>query len=143
MEIVPQKYLNAPFKHLGLKLETGIDCFNLIREFYLQELQIEIPYTTRTWCDIVDENWYSKIHTELIKNITKEEYGWREIETPEKYCMITMSIGTSTITNHCALYLEQNKMLQVLQNTRSHIATYGKFYQQYTTGIYKWIGINN
>lgn len=143
MEIEWERYLNAPFKHLGLSLETGIDCFNLIREIYKNELSIEIPYSTRTWCDIIDENWYYKTHNELIKNITKEQYGWKQISSPEPYCLITMCIGTSTITNHCSMYIEQNKMIQVLQNTRSHITLYGRFYQQYTTGIYKWIGIQN
>ena len=143
MESIPEKYLNIPFKHLGVSLTTGIDCFNLIREFYSNELSILIPYTTRTWCNIIDENWYYKTHQELVKNVTKEEYGWKPIDSVEPYCLITMCIGTSTITNHCAMYVGNNKMLQTLQNTQSHLAEYGRFYKQYTTGIYRWIGIKN
>jgi cell wall-associated NlpC family hydrolase len=143
MEIIKQKYLGAQFKHLGLSIDTGIDCFNLIKQFYKDELNIDIPYSTRTWCNIIDENWYYKTHEELVKNITKEQYGWKEISKPEPYCLITMCMGTSTITNHCAMYIEQNKMLQILQNTQSHVATYGNFYKQYTTGIYRWIGMKD
>ena len=54
------KYLDFPYKHLGNDIKTGIDCFNLCRLVYKEQLGIEIPYDTADWCNIVDEDWYNK-----------------------------------------------------------------------------------
>ena len=39
-------YTGFPYKHLGDDKETGIDCFNLCRLVFRNELNIDIPYTT-------------------------------------------------------------------------------------------------
>ncbi len=54
-----------------------------------------------------------------------------------------MSIGSTNVTNHCALYIGENKMLQTMINHKSWIAPYGRWYKNYTVGIYKWIGMPN
>ena len=54
------KYKDFPYLHLGNNAETGIDCFNLCKLVYLNELEIDFPYTTSDFCKIVDEDWYSK-----------------------------------------------------------------------------------
>ena len=40
------KYLNLPYIHLGDNPKTGIDCFNLCRLIYKEQLDIKIPYDT-------------------------------------------------------------------------------------------------
>ena len=54
-----------------------------------------------------------------------------------------MCIRDSNVTNHCALYIGENKMLQTMINHKSWIAPYGRWYKNYTVGIYKWIGMPN
>jgi len=137
------KYLNIPYKHLGNNLETGIDCLNLIAKIYKNERDIEIPYTTLDFCNIVDENWYTKTNDRFFEIGGTKEYGWQKVHSPELYDVITMSIGSTNVTNHCAMYLGNNKILHTLQNSTSHVAVYGKYYKQYTMGVHRWIGMKN
>jgi cell wall-associated NlpC family hydrolase len=137
------KYLNIPYKHLGNNLETGIDCFNLVAQIYKDKLNIEIPYTTLDFCNIVDENWYTKTNDRVFEIAGTKEYGWQKVHSPELYDVITMSIGSTNVTNHCAMYLGNNKILHTLQNSTSHVVVYGKYYKQYTMGVHRWIGMKN
>ena len=50
-----EKYVGFPYVHLGDDPKSGIDCFNLIRYVYKNELDIDIPYDTTDFCDILDE----------------------------------------------------------------------------------------
>ena len=61
----------------------------------------------------------------------------------DEFNIITMSIGATNVTNHCALYLGKNKMLQTMIDHKSWIAPYGRWYKNFTVGIYKWIGMPN
>lgn len=141
METNWDKYVGLPFKHLGLSPITGIDCFNLVKYVYKEELNIDIPYSTRDWCNIIDENWYMKTHERNIDKASSVEYGWEKVEKPDIFNVITMTMGSSCITNHCAIYIGHNKILHITQGTYSHIAVYGSYYKQYTMGVFKWIGL--
>ena len=132
------KYKDFPYLHLGNNAETGIDCFNLCKLVYLNELEIDIPYTTDYFCKIVDEDWYSKTQERLFEQAATDEYGWIKVKEPKRYDIITMSLGATNVTNHCALYVDRDKILQTMINHKSWIAPYGNYYKQYTTGIYRW-----
>lgn len=134
-------YIGFKYLHLGDDPETGIDCFNLCRLVYKKELNINIPLSTSDFCDIVDEDWYSKINTSLFENgvkIVREDFAWKSVTDPEPFDIILMSIGTTNVTNHCALYVGGNKILQTMIDKTSWAAPYGKYYKQYTTGIHRW-----
>ena len=137
------KYLNLPYLHLGDNPKTGIDCFNLCRLIYREQLDIIIPYDTADWCNIVDEDWYNKTTIDNIGKAATEKFGWKKTTDLEKFNIITMSIGSTNVTNHCALYIGSNKMLQTMIGRVSWIAPYGKYYKNYTIGIFKWIGMPN
>ena len=137
------KYLNFPYKHLGNDIKTGIDCFNLCRLVYKEQLGIEIPYDTADWCNIVDEDWYNKTQDRPFDKGGTEAYGWKKTKELDEFNIITMSIGATNVTNHCALYLGKNKMLQTMIDHKSWIAPYGRWYKNFTVGIYKWIGMPN
>jgi len=140
-----KKYTGFPYAHLGDNINSGIDCFNLIRHVYKKELDIEIPYDTADWCDIVDEQWYQKTNEQLFNKAGSLEFGWEQITEPEIFSVITMTIGSTNVTNHCALYVDKNRILQTMLEHESWIAPYGRYYKQYTMGIYKWnpIHLNN
>jgi cell wall-associated NlpC family hydrolase len=132
------KYKDFPYLHLGNNAETGIDCFNLCKLVYLNELEIDFPYTTSDFCKIVDEDWYSKTQERFFEINANEKTGWRKVKEPQLYDIITMSLGSTNITNHCALYVDRNKILQTMIDHKSWIAPYGNYYKQYTTGVYRW-----
>ena len=137
-------YTGFPYKHLGDDKETGIDCFNLCRLVFRNELNIDIPYTTSDYCNIVDEDWYTKTHTQfMLDGFNNPDLGWEKVKTPQVYDIIIMSLGSSHVVNHCAIYVDLNKMLQTMINRKSWIAPYGRYYKQYTLGIYRWKNLMN
>ena len=107
-----EKYIGFPYVHLGDDPKSGIDCFNLIRYVYKNELDIDIPYDTTDFCDILDEQWYSKTHESWIDEAATIKYGWERVTKPEIFNVITMNIGSTNVTNHCALYVDKNRILQ-------------------------------
>ena len=132
------KYKDFPYLHLGNDAETGIDCFNLCKLVYLKHLNIDLPYTTDTFCKIIDEDWYSKTQERLFEINANEKTGWRRVREPKPYDIITMSLGSTNVTNHCALYVDRNKILQTMIKHKSWVSIYGNYYKQYTTGVYRW-----
>ena len=133
-----KKYTGFPYAHLGDNTNSGIDCFNLCRLIYKEQLDIEIPYDTADFCDIVDEKWYQKTHDTWIDKGASPEFGWEQVTEPDIFNLITMTIGSTNVTNHCAIYVDKNRILQTMLEHESWIAPYGRYYKQYTIGIYKW-----
>lgn len=136
-------YTGFPYKHLGNSIDTGIDCFNLCRLVYKNELNIDIPYQTSDFCNIVDEDWYTKTHERWMEKAASEEYGWVKVTEPKVYDIILMSLGSTHVVNHCAMYVDKNKMLQTMLEHKSWIAPYGRYYKQYTLGVYRWKDLQN
>ena len=135
------KYTNIPYKHLGNNPETGIDCGNLMALVYKQELNIDIPFSTSDFCNIIDDDWYLKTTEQFFETgikLEKPGYKWKKVSEPKVYDLILMSIGDTNVTNHCALYVDRGKILHTMFNKKSWIAPYGNYYKQYTTGIYRW-----
>jgi cell wall-associated NlpC family hydrolase len=133
-----EKYTGFPYKHLGNSTTDGIDCFNLCKLVYKNELSIDIPYLTSDFCNIVDENWYTKTHDQFMLKAATTEYGWTKVPEPKIYDVIVMSLGSTHVANHCALYVDTNRMLQTMLQHTSWIAPYGSYYKQYTVGVYRW-----
>lgn len=135
------KYTGLPYLHLGNDPSTGIDCFNLCRLVLKEEANMKIPLTTSDFCNIVDEDWYLKTTIPLFENGTKienDDFKCIKVEKPKLYDIIFMSLGSTNVTNHCAIYVDTNKILHTMIDHNSWIAPYGKYYKQYTTGIYRW-----
>jgi len=141
-----EKYLNAPYKHLGQDLATGIDCFNLCSLVLRQERGINISLSTSDFCNIIDDDWYLKTNEQLIENATKlnqPNFSWIKVEEAAPFDILLMSVGSTNITNHCALCIDNTKLLQTMVGRYSWVSPYGKYYKQYTTGIYRWNGLTN
>lgn len=134
-------YTNLPFKHLGESTTDGIDCFNLCKFIYKKELDIEIGLSTFDLCNIADNNWYQKTNEQLMLNAAKldrPDFKWKKVTSPKIYDIILLNIGSTNITNHCAMYVDTNRILQIMGGKPSWVSPYGRYYQQYTTGIYRW-----
>ena len=133
-----EKYVGFPFIMFGSDPQTGIDCANLIKHVYKHELKIEFPYESTDFCNILDDNWYNKTHDRPFEKVGTLEHGWEKVTTLDIFNVITLTIGSTNCTNHCALYVDKNRILQTMTEHESWIAPYGRYYRQYTTGIYKW-----
>jgi cell wall-associated NlpC family hydrolase len=133
------KYTNIPHKHLGNDPTSGMDCFNLCRYVYMQETGITIPYLSHDKCNIIDEDWFNKTNEQLFENGVMADKNWHKVSEPKIFDFILVSVGSTNITNHCALYVDRNRILNTMINRPSWISPYGSYYKQYTTGIYRWI----
>jgi cell wall-associated NlpC family hydrolase len=131
-------YLNLPYKHLGYD-RNGIDCFNLCCLVYKEVLKEEIPYSTQdSGCD-VSLDWYNNSKTaNILVDRAQPKWGWQVVNTLQPFDVILLSIGATSAPNHCALYLGNNRMLQVMEGHPSWVAVYGKYYRQYTVKIGRW-----
>jgi NlpC/P60 family len=132
------KYLNLPYKHLGNNPETGIDCVNLCSLVLKTEKNLDIPYKSFEFCNIVDDNWYLKTNEQFIENAMKADARWQPVTTPKVFDILTMSIGSTNVTNHCAIFVEPNKCLHIMIARPSWVSPFKGYYKQYTTGIYRW-----
>ena len=133
-----EKYVGFPFIMFGNNPKTGIDCANLIKYVYKHELEIDFPYESTDFCNILDDNWYNKTHDKPFEKAGTWEHGWEKVTTLDIFNVITLTIGSTNCSNHCALYVDKNRILQTMTEHESWIAPYGRYYRQYTTGIYKW-----
>lgn len=131
-------YLGIPHKHLGDSRTTGIDCVNLCALIYKEQLNIDVGIKSYQSCNIVDDDWYNKTTDQLFLKHLAKSRQWTKVVEPRIYDIILLSIGDTNIVNHCSMYVDTNKILHTSLNNRSHIAVYGNYYKQYTTGIYRW-----
>ncbi len=139
------KYVDYPYVHLGDDHINGIDCWNLCMYIYKDHLNIDIKQRSWDFCNIVDEDWYNKTTDRFYEDGFKEfSHIFRKVEgEPKLYDIILMSIGSTNVSNHCAIYVDKNRILQTMLDHVSWVAPYGNYYKQYTTGIYRWNGSIN
>lgn len=113
---------------IGREYSYGIlDCYSLIRDWYKEELKIEIMDFTRE-----EEGWWKTGGNMYMENIAKAGF---EIIKPgvelEKGDIIIMQIS-SPVPNHAAVYLGNNIMLHHLMNRLSSRDVYGGWYLKHT-----------
>ena len=106
------------------------------------------------------EDLEKKINSELTTKINKTEIKHNQIyldtdkddlidifkkvdDAPKVFDVIVMSIGSTLISNHCALYVDTNRILHAMVDHTSWVSPYGSYYQQYTTGVYRWTGLTS
>ena len=139
------KYVDYPYQHLGDDPETGIDCWNLCMYVYKDHLDIDIKQRSWDFCNIVDEDWYNKTTDRFYEEgFKKFSHIFKRVsDEPKLYDIVLMSIGATNVSNHCAIIVDRNRILQTMLEHVSWVAPYGNYYKQYTTGIYRWNGSIN
>lgn len=110
---------------LGLPFTHGVhDCYSLIRRYYRQELQIELPDFHR------DENWWHKGQSLYLDNF--ESAGFVRVGDLRPHDVILMQLH-SPVPNHAAVHAGDNIILQHLMGRLSSRDVYGGWYRQITT----------
>lgn len=107
-EYIP-KELKNPL--LGKDYEFGFnDCYSLVRDYYIQELEIRLPTI------LFEDDWWDKglnYFDDLF-----ESFGFVEVDTPKKHDGIIFSVF-SNIPNHCGVYLGEDVFLHHAVNRLS------------------------
>ena len=136
------KYTDIPYKLFGTEVATGMDCFTLLCYVFREEASIQIPYTSSDFLKMVDNLWYTKTHEQHFLNGSKNG-DWVEGETLQPYDLILMCLGATNVVNHVAMYVGDNKILQMIENRDSTIYDYHKYFKQYTVKKVRWKSLVN
>jgi proteasome lid subunit RPN8/RPN11 len=127
--IEPSGYI-APL--VGRSWSHGVlDCYSIIRDWYLQERNIELLNFERS-----DEWW--KIGENLyLDNFEKAGFRKIAIEDLQEGDVILMCIN-STVPNHGALYLGNSQIIHHIQNRLSTRDIYGGYWLKNTYGYLRY-----
>ena len=137
------KYVGLPHKHLGNNPHIGIDCVNLCIHIYKEELDIVISPLSHTFCNIAEDDWYNKTTIDFFVKGLIHNDNWQKVSMPKPYDLVLLSLGSTNVSNHCAMYVGNNKILHTMPNKKSWLAPYGNYYKQYTVGIFRWKSLKN
>lgn len=124
VQIEPSGYV-APL--IGRTFHAGIlDCYTLIRDYYKQELQIDLPEYERP------HGWEDRGENLYGDNFAGA--GFVEVDTIEKHDVLLMKISASVI-DHGAVYIGDNTILQHCTGHLSARSIYGGHWQKHTVKI--------
>lgn len=135
------KYVGIPFADFKNDLTTGIDCVNLTITIFKNERNININTDTSELCPLIERGWYNKLSEDImLQFFEKYKDYFEEIDKSQLkiFDIILFSIGSTNITNHCAMYVDNNKILHTMENKKSWISPYGRYYKNYTIKAFRW-----
>ena len=94
------KYLGIPYEHHGSD-NSGLDCYGMLRLFYKEEFDIEIPNYE------YDENWCS-VGLDWIRKYYKN--NWILIDSPERYSVVGFKMPGYKVEHHLGIILHDLDM---------------------------------
>lgn len=97
-----ERYLARPWS------ADSYNCFELVREFYKNELEIDIPAS-----GVVAANDAVIVDAFLFHPLRK---SFKRIESPVNYCVIGMRKENMDSESHCGIYLDFHDGCRVLHN---------------------------
>ena len=103
------KNLSNPL--LGREYEFGkYDCWSLVRDYYRQELDIELPMLKfeYDWWD-KDLDYFGDLY---------ESFGFIKVEEPQTHDVILFQV-TGGVPNHCGVYLKEELFMHHAENRLS------------------------
>jgi len=105
-----EDFIGIPFKHSG-RDNNGLDCFGLVLVLYKEVLNIDLPdYRDYEKC------WYEKGKSILSEQLNKFKSLWHEVglNAIKPFDILTFNHGSNT-TNHCSVYLGDDKMIHTYE----------------------------
>ncbi|MBQ2594461.1 MAG: C40 family peptidase [Candidatus Riflebacteria bacterium] len=107
------RFIGIPFKVGGEDFE-GCDCWGLVKLYFKQVLDIDIPDYR------VDESLIKEeISDKLIEKL-KDNSPWEMIDKPEPNCVVLLALGRDYI-NHAGVYVGRGQMLHAYSTSNSCI----------------------
>lgn len=112
---------------VGREFVHGVlDCYALIRDFYGEDLGIELPDFDRR------DDWWNQGQNLYVENFAKA--GFVQVDDLRQHDVILMQI-LSPVANHGAVFFEDNSLLHHLHGRLSSRDVYGGYFRQVTTHI--------
>lgn len=104
-----------------------VDCYSLIRDYYLDELGIELPDFERR------DEWWNKGENIYAQNF--EKAGFTRVKSdPQRHDVILMQVQAN-VPNHGAVYLGDGIILHHLHGRLSCREVYGGYFLKHTWAL--------
>ena len=127
----PEGYV-APLK--GRMWCHGVlDCYSLIRDWYKQERNIDLPDFPRL------DDWWHKGENLYVENFARAGFKRLIDQQPEHGDVILMQV-LANVPNHGAIFLDGNTILHHLYGRLSCEEVYGGYYRKHTTHVLRYGG---
>ena len=111
----------------GRSFQHGsVDCFTFIRDYYKQELNIDMPDYYRA------DNWWLAGENHYIDRA--KDAGFYPVDDLQVNDILLMQVG-SQVPNHGAVYVGDNKIAHHQVGRLSSLDIYGGWYSKITAGI--------
>lgn len=104
-------YIGLPWRELG-RDRRGVDCWGLVRLFYQEELQINLPIYEGIGHGL---NEHPDLAQEIHANMTK----WRETDKPKTGDCVLINVGGQPV--HIGIVAPKRKMLHVAKGANAVI----------------------
>ena len=104
------------------------DCYSLVRDYYRQELNIELPTT------VFEDDWWEKglnYFDDLF-----DSFGFQKVDNLEKNDLIFFKV-MAPIANHVGVYLGEDLFLHHAVNRLSCRESVNSVWRKYITGYYR------
>lgn len=113
---------------VGREFSHGIlDCYTLIRDYYQEELHIEIPDFHR------EDDWWKKGQNLYLDNF--EKAGFTRVTSPIKENDVLMMQISSDKPNHAGIYIGNDLILHHQHSRLSSKDVYGGWYKKITSHV--------
>lgn len=125
------RFIGIPFVDGGRTFE-GADCYGLVKLYYKNILNIEIPETK------IQPNQPKRIMINYLNEISK---NWKQIESPEKNCVVAMAMHDEhpKLVTHFAVMIDEKRMLHTLNKQNSNIKNIDDIsIKPFIKGFFEW-----
>jgi proteasome lid subunit RPN8/RPN11 len=125
-QIKPNGY-RAPLE--GREWSYGVlDCYALVRDYYAERLQIELPDFHRPG------EWWLNGGNLFMEKFA--ETGFVQMRDPAEHDVIMMQFRAE-VPNHLAVMLSGHQIMQHVRDHLSHVCVWGGYWEQNTTGFFR------
>ena len=122
----PSGYI-APL--IGRQFFAGVlDCYTIIKDFYKQELNIELPEWER------EDNWWLEGKNYYLDRYIPSGFILIKDEKIKPYDLVLMNMGSS-IVNHAGIILPDGTLLHHARGRLSSRDVYSGYYRNITTHV--------
>ena len=127
--------IGAPFVNKGRDINTGFDCYGLVKEVF-KRYGHNIP----EYDDYAHYNDMCRIN-ELISGNARH-YPWKEIKEPKVPCLIAIRFGSPEgIVNHTAVYIGDGQFIHTRERIGVNIDRIDSpAWNRVIVGFYEYVG---
>ena len=120
----PNSY-KAPL--IGRQFSYGVlDCCTLVRDYYKENLDIEFK------CKQGADQWWDNGENRYLDNYEEQGFVLIKDSEPKKHDIFLIKL-VSSVPNHAAIFIEDNKILHHIHGRLSTIDVYGGYWRKHTT----------